>query len=63
MSTKSDFTIIPRKPVSGRPSNRPTLNQLKKDYQRLSVKEVAEKYGVAESTVRTWVFRARRGEY
>lgn len=63
MTAKSDFTVIPRKKGSGRPTNKPSLKQLAKDYEKLSVKEVAEKYGVAEATVRTWVFRARRGEY
>lgn len=63
MNTVSDFTIIPKKEKSGRPSKRPTLAQLKKDYAKMTVKEVAKKYEVSESTVRTWVFRARRGKY
>ena len=63
MNTVSDFSIIPKKEKSGRPSKRPTLAQLKKDYARMTVKEVSQKYGVSESTVRTWVFRARRGVY
>ncbi len=63
MTTKSDFSIIPRKEGSGRKSNRPSLKQLAKDYGSMPTKAMAEKYGVSESTVRSWVFRARRGMY
>lgn len=63
METKSDFTIIPKKKRRGRSTSKPTVKQLAKDYASLSTKEVAEKYGVKEATVRTWVYRARRGMY
>lgn len=60
---KSDFSIIPRKAGSGRPSNRPSIEELAKDYASMSVKEVAKKYKVSESTIRNWVFKVRRGNY
>lgn len=63
MSTKSDFTIIPRKKGSGRKSNRPSLKQLSKEYGSMETRAMAEKYGVSEATIRSWVFRARRGSY
>lgn len=63
METKSDFSIIPKKKRRGRSTTKPTVKQLAKDYSTLPTKEVAEKYGVKETTVRTWVYRARRGLY
>lgn len=62
MST-SDFSLIPRKKGSGRPTTKPSVEQLAKDYGELSVKEVAKKYKVKEATIRSWVFKARRGIY
>ena len=61
--TKSDFSIILRKKGSGRPTTKPSIEQLAKDYGEMPVKEVAKKYKVAEATVRSWVFQARRGTY
>ena len=61
--SKSDFSVIPRKRGSGRSTTKPSVEQLAKDYSELSVKEVAKKYRVAEATVRSWVFQARRGTY
>lgn len=61
--SKSDFSVIPRKKGSGRPTTKPSIEQLAKDYSEMSVKDVAKKYKVKEATVRSWVFQARRGTY
>lgn len=61
--TTLGFDLIPRKEGSGRPTNKPLLKDLKKDYASMSVKEISQKYGVKEATVKTWVYRARKGEY
>lgn len=56
-----DFEIIPRKKNKGRPSKRPSVSKLAREYSKKSTKDIAQKYGVSESTVRSWVFKARRG--
>lgn len=43
---------------SGRKSKKPLKAELEMLYSQMSAKEVAEHYGVAESTVRKWI-----GEY
>ena len=43
---------------SGRKSKKPSKVELEMLYSQMSGREVAEQYGVAESTVRKWI-----GEY
>ncbi len=50
------------KKQGGRPSRRPTNEELAMLYSRMTAKEVAEHYGVSEYTVRTWINRARKEE-
>lgn len=50
---------IPTK-KGGRPSKRPDLQMLAMLYEQMTAKEIAEKYGVKESTVRSWIARARK---
>lgn len=52
------MTIKPKK--GGRPSKRPNLQMLTMLYEQMTAKEIAEKYGVKESTVRSWIARARK---
>lgn len=40
---------------SGRKSKKPTQSELEMLYSQMSAREVAEHYGVAESTVRKWI--------
>lgn len=55
----SDFMTIKTK-KGGRPSKRPDLQMLAMLYEQMTAKEIAEKYGVKESTVRSWIARARK---
>lgn len=48
------------KKKSGRPTNRPSLDMLAMLYQNLTASEIAKQYGVKESTVRSWIARARK---
>lgn len=50
------------KKKGGRPSKRPTNEELALMYQMMTAKQVAEKYGVSEYTVRNWVNKARKEE-
>lgn len=43
---------------SGRKSKKPSKEELEMLYSQMSAREIAEHYGVAESTVRKWI-----GEY
>lgn len=52
------MTIAMKK--GGRPTNRPDTETLAKLYDNMKAKEIAEKYGVSESTVRAWITRARK---
>lgn len=61
MTKEANFEIIPRKQRNGRPTKRPNLEQLKQDYAEMTTREMARKYGVGESTVRNWIYKARRG--
>lgn len=54
-----DFMTIKTK-KGGRPSKRPDLQMLAMLYKQMTAKEIAEKYGVKESTVRSWIARARK---
>lgn len=45
---------------SGRPSKRPSSYELNLKYQAMTAKELAEEYGVKESTVRSWIRLARK---
>lgn len=49
-----------KKKKGGRPSNRPPLDELQRLYADKTAREIAEQYGVKESTVRSWITRARR---
>ena len=48
------------KKKNGRPSVRPDLATLSMLYQTMTAKEIAHQYNVSESTVRSWVSRARK---
>ena len=48
------------KKKNGRPSVRPDLSTLSMLYQTMTAKEIAQQYNVSESTVRSWVSRARK---
>ncbi len=52
------------KSEGGRPTKRPSNDILEKLYisDDLTAKEIAEKYGVLESTVRGWIYKARKFE-
>lgn len=52
------MTIAKKK--GGRPSKKPSIEMLNMLYQSMTAKEIAEKYGVTESTVRSWIARARK---
>lgn len=63
MTKEANFEIIPRKCTNGRPTKRPSLDILREEYLTLSTREMAMKYNVGESTVRNWVYKARRGYF
>ncbi len=46
----------------GKPSKRPSVEELAKLYSKMTAKEVAEHYGVAPSTVRAWIAHYRKQE-
>ena len=48
------------KKKNGRPTKRPDLQLLSMLYQTMTAKEIAQQYCVSESTVRSWVSRARK---
>ena len=48
------------KKVGGRPSKRPSNAELAMLYSSMTAKELANHYGVAEATVRTWIQKARK---
>lgn len=50
---------IPMK-VGGRPTKRPSAEVLCEMYKVHTAKEIAEEYGVAISTVRSWICRLRK---
>ena len=45
---------------AGRPSNKPTMAELDMMYQHMTAKELANHYGVAEVTVKKWIYRYRK---
>jgi len=51
--------IIPRK-MGGRPSKRPSNQELGLLYQSMTAKQIGEHYGVSEYTVRNWINKARK---
>lgn len=53
--------IIERK-KGGRPSKRPTNDELAMLYSSMTAREVAEHYGVSVYTVRNWISKARKEE-
>lgn len=48
------------KKKGGRPSKRPSVEMLNMLYQNMTAKQIADEYGVKESTVRSWIARARK---
>ena len=53
---------IPYKATKGKPSKRPTAEELSEMYSKMTAKQVAEHYGVAASTVRAWIAYYRKQE-
>lgn len=53
---------IPLKAKGGKPSKRPPVEELAELYSKMTAKEVAAHYGVAESTVKTWIAYYRKQE-
>lgn len=51
--------MISSKP-KGRPSKRPSNEELSSLYSKMTAKELAAHYGVALSTVKTWIRLARK---
>lgn len=56
---KKKVVVIPYKQI-GRPTNRPTVEELAEVYAKCSLEETAELYGVAKSTVRNWITAYRK---
>lgn len=54
------MTITRKK--GGRPSKRPSNEELAMLYSSMTAKEVGEHYGVSEFTVRNWINKARKEE-
>ena len=50
---------IPKK-KNGRPTKRPDTDYLINLYEHYTATEIASMYGVAESTVRSWISRLRK---
>lgn len=48
------------KKKNGRPTKRPDLATLSMLYQTMTARQIAELYCVSDSTVRSWVSRARK---
>ena len=59
-SERGDIMPIIINKKMGRPSNRPDAETFAREYQTMTTKEIAEKYGVQPSTVRAWASRLRR---
>lgn len=56
-------TVTLEKKKGGRPSKRPDAATLAELYRTHTATEIAEKYGVKDSTVRGWAYALRkRGE-
>lgn len=53
------MTAIPYKTAKGRPTKKPTDEELTLLYAQYTAREIAEKCGVKESTVRSWIARQR----
>lgn len=58
LKRKGDFVITSKK--KGRPSKRPSNEELSMLYSSMTAKEIATHYGVALSTVKTWIRLARK---
>lgn len=58
---RGDFVIIAKK-RGGRPSKRPSNEELAMLYQNMTAKQIGEYFGVSEYTVRNWIFKARKEE-
>jgi len=44
----------------GRPSKKPSDAELASKYQCMTASEIAEEYHVKQSTVESWIYRARK---
>ena len=44
----------------GRPTKRPSIEELDKMYANMTAKEIAIKFGVTEQTVRRWICNYRK---
>lgn len=53
------MTTIPTK-KRGRPTQKPPIEMLATLYEHMTAKEIADKYDVKESTVRTWLWSYRK---
>lgn len=51
-----------KKKVGGRPSKKPSEAELSMLYESMTATEIAEKYGVAVSTVRSWITQYRKNK-
>lgn len=54
------MAITFNKKAGGRPSVRPDVKTFANEYKTHTAKELAEKYGVAVSTVRSWACHYRK---
>lgn len=58
---KGSDNVIKKK-VGGRPSKKPSEAELSMLYESMTATEIAEKYGVAVSTVRSWITQYRKNK-
>lgn len=54
------MAITFNKKAGGRPTQRPDVKTFAKEYETHTARELAEKYGVAVSTVRSWACYYRK---
>ena len=54
--------MIIEKKLGGRPSKRPSNEQLALLYQCMTAKEIGKHFEVSEHTVRNWINKARKEE-
>ena len=52
--------IVFEKKKSGRPSARPELQILSDLHSTMSTHDIAQQYNVADSTVKGWIWRAKK---
>lgn len=54
--------MIIEKKNGGRPTKRPVTAELAMLYSMMTAKEIGEKYGVSQYTVKNWIAKARKEE-